>query len=279
LDDTSKAELLHEGFEMAQIDAKTGHEGSKIDPRYSTGDYFSDPTRHSADADFKATNFLKVFLPFAKRNNLQIESIVDVGCGTGDVVKKIADKLASHGFERLKAKGYDVSPHVLNTRHEGVEYILGDFCESDEFVDVATLFDVFEHVTDTIEFLRSVSERCKVACFHIPLDYSLNQAIRNGFKSKLEKLGHLIFLDAVSALNLLALSGLRVVDYQYTFGFLAPSGHLSTLSKLALPFRYLLARISPWLLSKTLGGANLMVIAITPKGLREMQQSGSRVWA
>jgi len=263
---------------MTQASKNTSREGLKIDPRYSTGDYFSDPQRHSGDAEFKSANFLKIFLPFVKRNNLRIGSLVDVGCGTGDVVKKIADSLVSNGFDSVKVTGYDVSPHVQNIRHSGVEYILGDFCASDEFVDVATLFDVVEHVPDTIEFIKAASERCKIICFHIPLDYSLNHAIRNGFRLKLEKVGHLLFLDAVSALNLLAFAGLRVIDYEYTFGFLSPSGHQSVLSKIALPFRYIVAKISPWLLSKTLGGASLVVIAITPKGLLEMQRSGSGVW-
>ena len=73
-------------------------------------------------------------------------------------------------------------------------------------------------------------------------------------------------MNSVSALNLLALAGLRVVDYEYTFGFLAPSGYATTLSKIALPFRYLLAKSSPWLLSRTLGGVSLLVIALTRDG-------------
>ena len=95
--------------------------------------------------------------------------------------------------------------------------------------------------------------------------------MRNGFRSKLKNPGHLIFMDSAFALNLLALAGLRVVDYEYTVGFLAPSGHSSTLSKVVLPLRYLLFKISPWLLSKTIGGASLMVIAMTPSGLRDMR--------
>lgn len=257
---------------MVQEHKDTTRTGSIVLPCYYRGDYFADAQRHSEDSRFKADSFLKVFLRFVKRNNIVVNSFVDVGCGSGNIVKMIADSLNVNGFDSVKFKAYDVSPHVQNIRNEGVEYIHGDFCESDEFVDVVTLFDVFEHVPDTIEFIKNVSQRCKIIGFHIPLDYSLNVAMRNMFRSILHNLGHIVFMDIVSALNLLALSGLRVVDYEYTFGFFAPSGHSTMLSKIVFPLRYLLAKISPWLLSKTVGGASLIVIAITPHGLREIQQ-------
>jgi SAM-dependent methyltransferase len=250
-------------------DKDTTRVGSVVDPCYSGGDYFADARRHSADARFKADSFLKLFLRFAKHNSVSIDSFVDVGCGSGDIVKVIAESLKASGFDSVTFKGYDVSPHVLDVRNDGIEYIRGDFCESDEFVDVVTLFDVLEHVPDTIQFIKGVSQRCKIVGLHIPLDYSLNAAMRNLFRSELQDPGHVVFLDVVAALNLLAFSGLRVVDYEYSFGFSAPSGHSTIISKAAFPLRYLLAKISPWLLSRTLGGVSLSVIAVTPHGLRE----------
>jgi len=258
---------------MAQKHKDTMRVGSIVDPVYFKGNYFADARRYSGDARFKADNFLKVFLRFVKHHTPVINSFVDVGCGSGDIVKMIADSLRVNGFDSVTFKAYDVSPHVLNIKNEGVEYICGDFCESDEFVDVVTLFDVFEHVPDTIEFIKSISQRCKIIGFHIPLDYSLNFAMRNKFHSSLHNPGHIVFLDIASALNLLALSGLRVVDYEYTFGFFAPSGHSTMLSKIVFPLRCILAKISPWLLSKTFGGASLIVITITTHGLHEIQQS------
>lgn len=253
---------------MAQEKKTTTREGSIVDPSYSSGDYFTDSQRGSGDAKFKADNFLKLFLRFTKQNHLSINSFVDVGCGSGDIIKLIADSLKANGFDSVTFRAYDVSPHVLNIRNDGIEYIKGDFSESDEFVDVVTTFDVFEHVPDTIEFIKSIAQRCKIIGFHIPLDYSLNVAMRNLFHSKLQNPGHLVFMDIVSALNLLAFSGLRVVDYEYTFGFFAPSGHSTIFSKIVFPLRYLLAKVSPWFLSRTIGGASLMVLAITPRGLQ-----------
>jgi hypothetical protein len=58
-----------------------------------------------------------------------------------------------------------------------------------------------------------------------------------------------------------------VLDYRYTFAFLAPSGRATRASRLLLPIRRLLARLSPWLLARTLGGASLLAIALTPRAM------------
>jgi SAM-dependent methyltransferase len=253
---------------MANVQKYKVPNGSIVDPDYASGSYFDDPGRHEEDAEFKANNFTKLFVRFEEQHGEVIRSIADVGCGSGKVIKIIADKLKNKGIILSRVKGYDVSSHIQKINNEGVEYIYADFCKSNEFVDLVSLFDVFEHIPDPIEFLKMVSRRCKFVAIHIPLDNSLNNCMRNKFLSKLKNPGHLIFMDSTFALNLLALAGLRVLDYEYTVGFLAPSGHTSILSKAAFPIRFLIYRISPWLLSKTIGGASLMVMAKTPVGLR-----------
>lgn len=173
-----------------------------------------------------------------------METFADVGCSSGDVVRMIADSLREKGFDSAPFKAYDVSPHVLNLRHDGISFIMGDFCGSDEFVDVVTLFDVFEHVADPIAFIGAVAERCGTIAFHIPLDDCWSVIARNRFLAKLREPGHLLFLNVVSALNMLAFAGLRVTDYEYTFAFQAPSGRLTLGSRVAFPFRWLLAKAS-----------------------------------
>jgi SAM-dependent methyltransferase len=241
--------------------------GSIIDSAYSSGQYFEQYDRFNKDAQFKAKCFLKLFLRCRDQIDSSIRSYVDVGCGTGEIVGKVTDLLSEAGVGLTEVKGYDVSSHVKKLKVEGVDFVHGDFCEASEFVDLVTLFDVFEHIPDPISFIKLVAERCKIIGFHIPLDNSLNCAVRNLFSKKLHCPGHLIYMDSVFALNLLSLAGLRVIDYDYTFGFLAPSGHKTMLSKIVFPFRFLMSKISPWLLSKTIGGASLMVIAKTPRGL------------
>ncbi len=174
------------------------------------------------------------------------------------------------GLPLRLVKGYDVSPHIKSLQSDGIEFIRGDFCSSAEYVDLVTLFDVFEHIPDPVEFMKRVAQRCDLMGLHIPLDYSFNAAARNLFRSKLEDPGHLLFMDSAWALNILALSGLRVIDYEYTFAFLAPSRHSTLASKLIGPVRLLISKISPWLLAKTLGGASIVAVAATPRGLQKL---------
>jgi SAM-dependent methyltransferase len=247
---------------------KSSPRGSTILPAYAKGDYFQDASRHNEDSPFKANAFLKLFRRWQEQTGQTVRSIVDVGCGSGDIIKLIVEALAKSGSKLESAKGYDVSPHVRNLHHESIKYVLGDFCESEERVDLVTLFDVFEHVPDPIGFIQRVAERCDLIAFHIPLENNLNVAFRNMFRAKLKNPGHLIFMDCPMALNLLALSGLTVLDYDYTFGFLTPSRNSGLARKVARPIRNLLAKMSPWLVSKTIGGTSLIVMARTPLGLQ-----------
>src|SRR5262249_51407849 len=143
----------------------------------------------------------------------------------------------------------------------------GAFGSNGESVDLVTMFDVFEHVPAPLHFLENVSAHAKILGLHIPLDNCLNVAIRNMHRDKLKDPGHLIALDTAAALNVLAFAGLQTLDYKYTFGFSAPSGRKTLMQKIVYPLRRGLAILSPWLLAKTFGGASLMALAITARGV------------
>lgn len=235
--------------------------------QYTSGAYFQDPGRHGADAKFKAECFMRLFAKNARRINIAaLKSYTDVGCGSGAAVQLIADALRHNGVPLETVKGYDVSPHVKSLHSTSIQFVHGDFCEAHEHSDLVTLFDVVEHVVDPIGFLKKISKRCHIVGLHIPLDDSLSNALRDRFHDLIEDPGHILFLDATRALNLITLAGLKIIAYDYTFGFLAPSGHASVLSKTIFPLRLLMSKASPWLLSKTLGGASLMVIAVAEPG-------------
>jgi SAM-dependent methyltransferase len=232
---------------------------------YSSGEYFQDASRHSGDALFKASEFLALLRRNPEATERRLSSYVDVGCGSGHVVRHVAQGLRESGFDLVRVMGYDVSPHVIRLSVNGIEFLHGDFSQSGEDADLVTLFDVIEHVPAPVDFLRRLSERCRLIGLHIPLDNSLNGAVRDLFHSKLANPGHLLFMDTAAALNLLTLAGLRVIDYKYTHAFQAPSGRASAAANFMYPLRALTARVSPWLVSKLMGGASLMVIAITPR--------------
>jgi SAM-dependent methyltransferase len=245
---------------------------TSVDPLYASGEYFSDASRHSGDAAFKASTFLALLTRTVDVRRWPVSSYVDVGSGSGDAVRLVANGLKRAGAPLYRSLGYDVSPHVSELAPvDDVEFVHGDFTAIEDFVDLVTLFDVVEHVTEPAEFLKRIARRCHIVGLHLPLDNSFNAGFRDLFRTKVKDPGHITFMDGVTALNLLSGAGLRVLDYEYTMSFEAPSGRSSLLAKVLLPFRRLVARLSPWLLSKTLGGASLMVVALTPSGASRME--------
>jgi len=244
------------------------HSGSIIVPSYAAGDYFSTHADPDQDAGFKAGEFLKLFQPFAQSRRIHVETYIDVGCGGGRTAALITEGLTDAGHPIVSAAGYDVSPSVNSLRHQGVRFVCEDFCQSNASADLVTLFDVAEHVPDTINFLKGVAERCSLVALHIPLDNSLANAFFNRFRKRLQYPKHVLILDVASALNLTTLSGIVPLYYSFTFGYMAPSGTMTALQRASYPARWLISHISPWLASKTVGGVSLMVLGVTPQGLK-----------
>jgi len=242
-----------------------GHEGL---PEYVGGAYFDrHRDRHGDDAGFKTAQFLKLFGPLAAEHGWRIRAYADVGCGCGFETRAVLQGLRRLGHSVSQAWGYDVHPAVDSIPSEtGLRFVHGDFTATTEVVDLVTLFDVFEHIPDPLGFLRAVAERCRYLGLHVPLDNNLNHSLRDRYRSKLRDPGHLVFLDACQALSLLSCAGMRVVEYAYTPGFRVPSGRRSRLARLARIPRSLIWWFSPWLLSKTLGGVSLLILAETSKG-------------
>lgn len=232
---------------------------------YKEGTYFSDTKRHLEDADFKVSAILRLLNPILETGNLKVNSYADVGCGAGGVVLGIANAFSKMGYPFEEVRGYDVSPHVKDMKVDGVSFVHGDFVEIGTKADLITLTDVFEHVTNPINFIQKVSEKGEIIAFHIPLDDCISVNLRNLQRQKIQNPGHLIFLNVNSALNMITMAGLQILDYDYSRETIkAPSNNETVLQKLFSPFKRALVAINPWLYSKVFG-FSLVVIAKSAK--------------
>lgn len=177
--------------------------------------------------------------------------------------------LLKMGCESAQVEGFDVHPNVSQfPSDESVRFIRGDFCRvATDLYDMAVLFDVIEHIPDPIGFLRLVGQQTRFIALHIPLDDTIVSGIRNLYRQNIQHPGHIIALDTTAALNLLAFSGLRIIDFTYSPAFRAPSNAETPLQRIANPMRSILYRLSPFVLQKILGGVSLTVLAISPLGL------------
>ncbi|MFE3846710.1 class I SAM-dependent methyltransferase [Flavobacterium sp. LB3P45] len=228
---------------------------------YKEGTYFQDPNRHSEDAIYKVEAIKKILFSYLKKNNIQLSSYADVGCGSGEIIKLLGKELKLN-FQTLEVlKGFDVAPHVEKLEDDHVDFLWQDFTKSNEKFDLVTLNDVFEHVVNPISFLTEVGKRAKYVVMHIPLEDCLSVNVRNLQKRKIVDPGHLIFLNINSAINLITFSGLKIVDYQYSVESInAPSNNLTILQKIAYPFKYILLKSNPYLYSRIFG-ISLIIIA------------------
>lgn len=176
---------------------------------YESGGYLaSNPDWHEADAEFKAARVRQILL----QNGLHPNSICDVGCGTGGVLRSLRDM----GFGGARLIGCDISPQAL-ARAEGIETFLGTV-EDAPHSDVAMALDVFEHVDDYMGFLRSMTRIAPVQVYHIPLDISLLAMLRGTMVKHRATLGHIHVFTAGTALAALRETGHEVLAVNYACG-------------------------------------------------------------
>lgn len=227
---------------------------------YTKGDYLTrHPDWHTEDASWKAGNILRMI----KKNNLNPQSVIEIGCGAGEILKKMQDQLpATVNFE-----GYEVSPQAIemtsSRKNERLNFFLKDITEikGSRSYDLSLMIDVFEHVHDYYGFLEKARDKAKHIIFHIPLDLSV-QSVWRGYPllRKRKNSGHIHYFTKDTALASLRDSGYEIVDWFYTGSYIdLPTKTLK--SKIAKIPRQILFAINPDFGVRVLGGYSLMVLA------------------
>jgi SAM-dependent methyltransferase len=209
------------------------------------------PTWHAKDAAWKAQHVASLLDPLRPR------TLCDVGCGAGHVLALLNERYQAESI------GYDPSPDAIRLarelEHPRLRFVLGEPAGDIRF-DVVLLLDVLEHVEDPFLLLRNVHQFGKRFVFHFPLDLSAQAVLRGRFERLREELGHLHYFSCETARALLDDSGYRIERWRYLPSTLE-NGAESFASKVANVPRWGLWRLSPTLMSRTLGGATLLVLA------------------
>jgi SAM-dependent methyltransferase len=225
---------------------------------YSSGDYLvKNPTWHVEDSPWKANNILKIL----NRNNINPQSVCEVGCGAGEILKQLQSNLN----QECEFWGYDISPQAFELAqqraNEKLHFNLKDLLtEKDVFFDLILLIDLIEHLEDYFNFLRQLRAKSKYKLLHIPLDLSAQSILRKDrlMKARLS-IGHIHYFTKETALQSLVDVGYEVIDYFYTASAIDLKAR-SRLAELAKMPRRLIFSLNPDLASRTLGGYSLMVL-------------------
>jgi SAM-dependent methyltransferase len=220
---------------------------------YEDGTYLAaHPSWHVEDAPWKAAQVMKLLSDRPR-------TLCEVGCGVGAVLALLADAYEAD------AVGYDISPPAILLARErerpGLSFRLGSPDPGERF-DVVLVLDVIEHVEDPFSFLRGLHGLGDKFVCHLPLELSAQAVLRARFARSRRELGHLHFFSEETALDLFRDCGFEVDRWMFAAPVLDRGGK-STKARLASLPRRILWRVNPRLMSRTLGGASLMLVVRT----------------
>lgn len=226
---------------------------------YTQGTYLAhNPGWHSADSPWKARQILEML----HRHQLQPRTVVEVGCGAGEILRRLQLQLAP----TTCFVGYEISPQAIalsrSRANATLHFVCGDFLQSSVApFDLVLLIDLIEHIDDYLGFLRAVRLRGDYKLLHIPLDLSVQTLLRvEPILRVRRQVGHLHYFTKEIALQTLRDTGYTIIDHRYTASMnaLGPRGPLRSLAGLA---RRTLFAANADLTARLLGGYSLLVLA------------------
>ena len=227
--------------------------------RYTNGRYLQDnPTWHVEDSPWKAEQIFQMIV----RNGLRPSGVCDVGCGAGEVLACLQNRL----HDSCRFWGYEISPHAYELASRRANERL-TFRQTDLLAEPAATFelvlvvDLLEHLDDYYGFLRKLKPHGRHFVFHIPLDLSAYSVWRSYPILELRaSVGHIHYFTKETALAALGETGYEIVDWFYPRQQTVLRGKPARQKILAL-LRQLMLRANADLAVRLLGGRSLLVLA------------------
>ena len=230
----------------------------KLEELYTSGEYLQrNPTWHIEESSWKVRHIV----PMMKRHGLEPNTICEVGCGVGEVLRLLQENMS----DACTFWGYDISPQALaiakERANERLHFKLADIRkEQDAFFDLILVLDVIEHLEDYFSFLRDIKPKSRYKLFHIPLEVSVQGVLRGKiFMRNRDLHGHLHYFTKETALRTVEDVGYEVLDYSYSPEYELHTTLLQT-NLMKLPRRFFSALHKDWAV-RILGGSRLLILA------------------
>jgi len=225
---------------------------------YMDGEFLKkNPLWYIDESPFKVKQILRMI----QKNQLRPKTICEVGCGAGEVLKLLQEKMDA----TCRFCGYDISPQALeickSRANESLQFKLADISqEANTFFDLMLVLDVIEHVQDYYGFLNGIRQKSELKIFHIPLDLSVQAVLRKrGLLKRREMHGHIQYFTKETALETLKDVGYELLDYFFTPRCIELGEE--TVQKIARLPRKICFAIHQDLTVRILGGYSLLVLA------------------
>jgi SAM-dependent methyltransferase len=225
--------------------------------RYVDSAYLAaNPDWHAEDAPWKARMVHRLWL----QTGLPLPATVaEIGCGSGQILSVLQSKFP----DTTVYDGFDIAPDAIRMAQKDVRKGLSFHCEdltqSNRRFDALLCIDVFEHVENPFEFLRTIRKLAPIVIFNIPLEMHVAGVLINHQLWTRRHYGHLHFYTAVVALETLKECGYTIVGSRYISRL---ADHPRSLSEYVfwLP-RKLVSLVSAEWSARLLGGTSLLVVA------------------
>lgn len=219
---------------------------------------YANPSWHTEDSPWKATQILKLI----SRNKLKPKSIVEIGCGAGEILNQLYQRMEN---KNVDFSGYEISPDAFqltqSRQNDRLKFYMEDALLNSKNFDLLLMIDVFEHVEDYIGFVRSYNSKAVYKIYHIPLDISMWSLLTNYPIGARRHVGHLHYFMKDTALATLTDAGQEVIDWFYTpAAFEVNNKGLNFWGKVIQFSRRVLYKIRPNLAVKVFGGFSLIVL-------------------
>jgi cyclopropane fatty-acyl-phospholipid synthase-like methyltransferase len=215
------------------------------------------PTWHEEDAPWKAHQIEEMI----KRNEISVDRICEVGCGTGQILLTL-----EQAFPAASLSGYEISSQAFGRASPKetprTKFYLQDLlAERDLHFDLVLAIDVMEHVEDYISFVKGLKDIGTYKIFHIPLDLSVQSILRAWPIAELRRnVGHIQYFFKQTALATLEDCGYTVVDHCYTASRLELPNQAISSRMMRIPRRMMFAMNADFAV-RLLGGYSLLVLA------------------
>ena len=190
---------------------------SALEAIYTSGTYLQlHPKWHLEESPWKAAQILRML----ERHHLTPRTVVDVGCGAGEILRQLQQKMA----DDCVFHGYDISPQAIALAKERenarLHFTVADFRkEADVSADLLLMMNVLEHIEDRFGYLRDIRSKAEYKMFHVLLNVSVQTVLRkNGLLHVREQYGIVNYFTKEVLLQTLRDAGYEIVDYFYTTG-------------------------------------------------------------
>jgi SAM-dependent methyltransferase len=215
----------------------------------------NNPTWHTEDSPWKAKQILNIL----ERNSINAKSIVEIGCGAGEILNQLHMVMPGD----IIFSGYDISPDAIKLakkrEKDRLSFRQEDFLVTNGNFDLLLMIDILEHLDDYLGFLKLCKDKARNTIFHIPLDITVQGVLRNNLIHSRKSVGHLHYFTKETALATLIDCGFEIIDSFYTdSGEEFPANTLK--SKLAVFPRKLFYKINKDFAVRLLGGYSLLVL-------------------